>query len=121
MVIMAACESGLTDFQNLPNESFGLPRSFLMVGAVCVVGTMWPVDDDANHLFVSEFHRLLRAGESATVAFYNAQKLLREGQCDRYEAAGEMRFSSVGRKAAGSQPDDYANVYYWGGFSLWHR
>lgn len=45
IVVLSACEVGITDFRNLPTENFGLPSIWLNAGASAVIAPLWPVDD----------------------------------------------------------------------------
>lgn len=118
MVVMAACETNLTDFEKMPNESFGLASSFLAAGAHCVIGTLWPVDDAATSVFVREFHRLLKSGLSAPDAFHMSQSALRGTKIPSRDKLLGTRFSKAGAKAKSQHFHDYSSAYYWGGFTL---
>ncbi len=48
LAVMSACQTAITDFQDVPDEAIGLPAGFLVAGAPGVVGTLWPVDDDVS-------------------------------------------------------------------------
>lgn len=85
-VVMAACETGLSDFGRLPNEGFGLPRAFLNAGAGAVISTLWPVGDLASRLFITKFYREALSGNSTDMAFTLAQNYLREASYEDVDA-----------------------------------
>lgn len=56
-VALSACETGLHDINQTPDEFIGLPAAFLQLGAACVLATLWPVNDVSTALLVSRFFR----------------------------------------------------------------
>jgi CHAT domain-containing protein len=56
LVFLSACESRLAGVRQLPEEFIGLPEGFVQVGAACVVGSLWPIRDDAAYLLASAFY-----------------------------------------------------------------
>ncbi len=74
LVVMSACQTALSDFQNLPDEMTGLPAGFLQKGVVGVVGTLWPVDDLSTSLLMTRFYeRLLEDRQEVATALREAQ------------------------------------------------
>lgn len=65
LVVMSACQTALTDFQRVPDESIGLPGGFLQAGVPAVVGTLWSVDDLSTALLMHRFYELHLHGDSA--------------------------------------------------------
>jgi CHAT domain-containing protein len=58
LVVLSACETGLYDIGNSPDEFIGLPGTFTALGASAVVGTLWPVSDAATALLMAKFYEL---------------------------------------------------------------
>lgn len=58
LVVMSACESGLFAAAPDPDEFIGLPESFMQIGAIGVVSTLWQVDDLATALLMAKFYEL---------------------------------------------------------------
>ena len=56
LVVLSACESGLSGIRKAPDELIGLPAGFLHAGATCVLASHWPVRDDATLLLISAFY-----------------------------------------------------------------
>jgi CHAT domain-containing protein len=48
LVTLSACESGVTEANQLPTEFVGLPFAFLQAGAASVVGSLWSVDAEST-------------------------------------------------------------------------
>jgi CHAT domain-containing protein len=79
LVVMSACETGLYDIDRNPDEFIGLPGSFTALGAAGVLGTLWPVDDDATGLLLAKFYEYHMAeGTDPPTALARAQAWLRE-------------------------------------------
>jgi CHAT domain-containing protein len=79
LVVLSACQTGITEFRRLPDEAIGLPAGFLQAGAMGVVGTLWPVDDLSTTLLMTKFYEfLLCDDEPPARALRNAQRWLRE-------------------------------------------
>ena len=79
LVVLSACETGLYDITKNPDEFIGLPGTFTALGAAGVLGTLWPVSDDATALLMAKFYELhLEAGLAPPTALARAQAWLRE-------------------------------------------
>ena len=57
LVVLSACDSGLTDLTQLPDEFVGLPASFFALGAEAVISAMWSVSDEAAAVLMADFYR----------------------------------------------------------------
>jgi CHAT domain-containing protein len=57
LVVLSACESGLYGIDHNPDEFIGLPGAFTTLGAAGVLGSLWPVQDDATALLISKFYQ----------------------------------------------------------------
>jgi len=58
LVVLSACETGLSEITRNPDEFVGLPGTFMALGAAGVLGTLWPVSDIASALLVARFYEL---------------------------------------------------------------
>ena len=61
LAVLSACQTGITEFERVPDEVIGLPAGFLQAGVPGVVATLWPVNDQSTAVLVAEFYRLLLA------------------------------------------------------------
>ena len=79
LVVLSACETGLSEITNNPDEFIGLPGSFMTLGAAGVLGTLWPVSDAATALLMARFYEL-HIGERLrpATALHRAQSWLRQ-------------------------------------------
>jgi CHAT domain-containing protein/tetratricopeptide (TPR) repeat protein len=79
LVTLSACETGLTEFQETPDEYIGLPAAFLQVGVPEVVSSLWAVDDLSTALLMEDlYHHHLQEGLSIGQALRAAQRWLRQ-------------------------------------------
>lgn len=85
LVVLSACQTAITDFRQLPDETIGLPAGFLQAGVPGVVGTLWSVKDLSTALLMIKFYEYHRQGDQAAgtgpmppaIALRQAQRWLR--------------------------------------------
>lgn len=146
LVVLSACETGLSDIRNSPDEFIGLPGTFTALGATGVVGTLWPVSDAATALLMAKFYELhLGSGVDPPAALRQAQSWLRsasDSDLDGYATLASRSGRLAGQHLAtiehelssrppgklsrglGNEPQPragaptqrYAHPYYWAGF-----
>jgi CHAT domain-containing protein len=79
LVVLSACETGLYETNRNPDEFVGLPNTFIQLGALGVLSSLWQVDDLATMLFISKFYDLhLGKGFEPAKALKQTQAWLRE-------------------------------------------
>jgi CHAT domain-containing protein len=87
LVVLSACETGLSEITANPDEFIGLPGTFTALGAAGVLGTLWPVNDAATALLMAKFYELhVGAGLAPPVALNQAQAWLRQATNDDLNA-----------------------------------
>ena len=125
LVILSACQTGITDFHELPDEVIGLPAGFLAAGAAGVIGSLWPVDDRSTALLMTDFHRRVLAGASPAEALRAAQLWLRRvtwGELDAYYTKFLPRKSAEDAQVEATQYDPteaaYPAPYHWAAFTF---
>ena len=141
LVVLSACETGLYESRENPDEFTGLPGAFISLGAQGVLSTLWPVDDRASMLLTSKFYDFhLRDALPPPEALRRAQMWLRDAK--RQELVSYVQSAAkVGRvsaediavfvsslqhnnsrsqPAAGGteteEPPPFAHPYFWGAF-----
>ena len=97
LAVLSACQTGITEFERVPDEVIGLPAGFLQAGVPGVVATLWPVSDRSTAVLAAEFYRLLLAErQDPATALRGARRFLRDAtardlaewfQC-RYDDSG---------------------------------
>ncbi len=90
LATLAACRTGQQSF--LPGEeSTGLVRSLLEMGARSVLASQWAISDDSTSLWINEFYKRFLAGEPV---------------------------ASAARKTALNIQNTYPSAYHWAAFSV---
>lgn len=135
LVVLSACETGIAEYRELPDETYGLALAFLGAGASAVICSLWPVSDRSTRLLMLKLYEYLHAGASAPSALRLAQTWLRNvagndlellvQQLDpRVRAAGRlgapdpMRIKWVSDDSPGGSPGErpFAHPFHWAGF-----
>jgi len=76
LAVLSACETALGDLGS-GEGVFGLQRGFKKAGVQTLLMSLWPVDDTATEILMTEFYRQLVAGKTKRDAFQSAQHHLR--------------------------------------------
>ena len=71
LVVLSACQTALGEITG--EGVFGLQRGFKKAGARTIIMSLWPVDDNATLLMMTEFYTNLTKGMSKREAFLTAQ------------------------------------------------
>ena len=103
LVVLSACQTGLSEWNRLPDELIGLPAAFLQAGVPGVVAALWPADDLATVLLMEAFYQRLFGSDrpAPRVALHQAQRDLRELEVGRLKE----RFRG-GDASGGNAPED---------------
>lgn len=122
LICLAACQTGLADFSNLPHETFGLPTAFLSARAGSVISSQWPIDDVATRLIMTRVYQNLKLGTSVSEALREAQRWLRDADETSVGAAstGATRFTTFDADGDDAETPPFSDPYFWSGFLL-HR
>lgn len=131
LVSLSACETGLSEFRDMPDEFIGLPGAFLEGGAPAVVSTLWSVDEVSTKFLMTEFYRLHLDGQSVAAALRASQKWLRTSSARQLGLAKEYQriYAASGQTNSSAKekwdyykehPDDvpFEHPFYWAAFTL---
>ena len=77
LVVLSACQTGLGDDMGTEGVA-GLQRSFSIAGAKYILMSLWPVDDFATQLLMTEFYKNYSQTSGIQMAFQKAQKVVKE-------------------------------------------
>lgn len=141
LVVLSACETGLTELGRVIDEYVGLPAGLLRAGAATVITTLWTVDDATTALLMASLYRRhLRCGQDSASALRDAQRWLRDLDRGAALAALEPARDVCARRLKGGDAGDvrmwaaienfrddllatrrpnarpWAAPYYWAGF-----
>ncbi|MFI9239194.1 CHAT domain-containing protein [Streptomyces sp. NPDC053079] len=109
LVVLAACRSHVSGRGH--NEAYSLATAFLVAGARSVLGSLWPVPDDATSvLMFMAHHYLRREGEPPGRALHRAQLWM----LDPARRLPDDMPAALRQRAAVIDPDDLAS---WAGFT----
>ena len=78
LVVLSCCHSAEGTIR--AEGVIGMARAFLGAGARSVLGTLWAIDDSATLEFMRNFYQLLKLGEKASEAVYQATAALRRSE-----------------------------------------
>jgi hypothetical protein len=132
LVALSACETGITDIFQSPDEYLGLPTGFLQAGAPAVVSTLWAVNDLSTMLLMERFYsNHLHGGLAPAAALREGQLWLRDvtvrelNLADRYEnvyqASGrrnKQAYEAARYYRANPDVQPFAHPYYWAAFTF---
>ncbi len=135
LVTLSACETGITDIRQSPDEYLGLPAGFLQAGAPAVVSTLWAVNDLSTMLLMERFYNLhLSQKVEIPEALRQAQIWLRDvtvGELAQRFAGEEEALLSSTRMSIKDASDyftrftkldskerPFAHPYYWAAFTF---
>ena len=100
LLVLSACQTAISSgtLGDVPNgeDWVGLVQAFLVAGASNVMGTLWPVEDQATARLMASFYGALSAGRSETESLALAQRV------------------ALGNAAT-------AHPFYWAGLALFER
>jgi tetratricopeptide (TPR) repeat protein len=119
LVTLSACETGVADTMEMPDEVIGLAAGFLLAGASGVVSSLWAVDDVATALLMEQFYTRVRDGEAPASALREAQRWLRDARREEITAALN-RLADTGASHEHARPGDrpYKNPFYWAAWTF---
>ncbi len=78
LAVLSACQTGIVDFNKVPDEAIGFPAGFIQAGVPSVVSTLWPVADISTPILMDRFYsEHLGNGLDPASALHRAQDWLR--------------------------------------------
>jgi CHAT domain-containing protein len=131
LAVLSACQTAITDFNELPEEAVGLPSGFMQAGVPGVIGSLWSVNDLSTAILMKQFYRFhLAEGLGIGSALRNAQRWLRDSTAEEMKLGDywQQEYESSGRTDASAfrlmriyranpQLRPFQHPYYWGAFT----
>jgi CHAT domain-containing protein/tetratricopeptide (TPR) repeat protein len=121
LVVLSACETGLSGSAQDGTEISGISGYFLYRGAKAVVASLWSVNDASTSLLMQQFYQNLSQGMSKSVALRQAQLSLLTQKIQPATQTGR----NVVHPLTPNQPTrndriapGYTHPYYWAPFIL---
>ncbi|MUG92859.1 CHAT domain-containing protein [Scytonema sp. UIC 10036] len=134
LVILSACETGMTDILSVSDEYIGLPSGFLYAGSSCVVSSLWTVNDKSTAYLMIKFLQNLQEAftlgqdVSIAVALNQAQKWLRDitwEDLEKWQSSLQPLDITKDREVRVNRPQSenltsnkpFESPYYWAAFT----
>ncbi len=126
LVVLSACETGLTDFNNTSDEYIGLPSGFLYAGSSSVVSSLWTVNDLSTSFLMIKFIQILKNATDMSIplAMNQAQRWLRDATKEELQewvkklALDSTKKGKIRRQVnnmTGEQP--FTSPFHWAAFT----
>lgn len=121
LVTLSACETGLTDVSQSPDEYLGLPAGLLQAGAPTVVSSLWAVGDLSTTLLTQRFYRNLLGQDGAepmspASALRAAQRWLRNATTEQLRQYGGDLAAALETAASSETP--FSHPFHWAAFTV---
>ncbi len=128
LVVLSACETGLSKVEKRHEEYIGLPAGFLYAGAKTVVSTLWRIPDLAAWFLMQTFWNEIKTGSGPGEALRRASCTLRslslEQARELISAAASQEKDPAQREAMLKESEKlkenypFASPYWWAGFTV---
>lgn len=80
LVTLSACETAVSDPEDLVDEFIGLAAGFLFAGTPWVISSLWAVDDLATMLLITKFYDFLLETKVSSNAKFEFSKAMQKAQ-----------------------------------------
>jgi len=115
MISLSACETGVSDFKNLPSASLGMDTLLIRGGVACVLSSLWIVSDAAAFLLMRKFYENhVKVGVEPIEALARAQRWLRA--LNEEEVRRELGEVPQTVRALPDYP--FSSPFYWAAFRV---
>jgi CHAT domain-containing protein len=121
LVVLSACETGLSGSAQDGTEISGISGYFLYRGAKSVLASLWSVNDASTALMMQQFYKHLAAGMTKAAALQQVQQDLINSKLTARNAPVRSDIipeSTSGHSATRSTTSDFSHPYYWAPFIL---
>lgn len=108
LVTLSACQTGIVDFQNVPDEAVGFPGGLIQASVPAIISTLWPVDDVSTALLMIRFYRNhIERNLDPALALQEAQIWLRDS------TAEQLGIASYYQRLADNDPYSFRAMRYY--------
>jgi CHAT domain-containing protein len=122
LVVLSACETGLSSSTSDGTEISGISGYFLRRGARSVIASLWNVNDASTSLLMQQFYKKLANGMTKAEALKTVQQDFIQGKLTAKDAP--MRGASLTPvlppelQRTRNAPANFSHPYYWAPFIL---
>ncbi len=129
LVALSACETGVSEPRELPDEQVGFTAAFLQMGVSGVLSNLWAVEDIVASLIMERFYYNHIVLDMSPAAALRASQIwlreLHDADIENYFSNSFLRiaqneYNSVLAKIfmESKEKNLFANPFYWGNFML---
>ena len=119
LVVLSACETGLSGGGQDGTEISGISGYFLRRGAKSVLASLWSVNDSSTALMMQQFYKTLsQTNLTKAEALQKVQQDFISGKLSATEAAAIPRATTRNITEGRSIGDSFAHPYFWAPFVL---
>jgi len=95
LITLSACETGIPEVNQSPDEYIGLPGGFLQTGIPGIVSTLWTVSESSTAIFMAYFYeKHIKAQLPPAVALRKTQVWLRNSTPQEIQAYFQQRIEN---------------------------
>jgi CHAT domain-containing protein len=121
LVVLSACETGLSGSAQDGTEISGISGYFLYRGAKSVLASLWSVNDASTALIMQQFYKHIAAGMTKAQALQTVQQDLINNKFTTKDAPTRSDLQvtvAPGTPADQGRSPDFSHPYYWAPFIL---
>jgi CHAT domain-containing protein/tetratricopeptide (TPR) repeat protein len=118
LVVLSACETGLSGVSPDGSEISGISGYFLRRGAKSVMASLWAVNDASTALLMQQFYNRLSQGMTKAAAIQAVQQDFISGKLTASEAKSIARAGARPDVEGQLPPDSFSHPYFWAPFIL---
>jgi CHAT domain-containing protein/Flp pilus assembly protein TadD len=118
LVVLSACETGLSGVSADGSEISGISSYFLRRGAKSVMASLWAVNDASTALLMQQFYQRLSQGMTKAEAIQAVQQDFISGKLTAKEALSIRGAGAVSDVEGQPPPDSFSHPYFWAPFIL---
>lgn len=120
LVVLSACETGLSGSAQDGTEISGISGYFLYRGAKAVLASLWSVNDASTSLMMQQFYKNMVTGKlTKAEALREAQLSLLQSKFTAKDAPNRLGNADVAVSGnAVARPANFSHPYYWAPFIL---
>ncbi len=134
-VTLSSCGTAVTNFLEATEENVGFQRMFFVAGASAVLGSVWPVFDEASTLVMAKFYELhISEKTTPAIALQQAQLWLKNSTVQEFidylhffnglrnntkNSENTLLIDLISHRECNGEDDlPFSSAAFWGGFTV---